>query len=223
MVMITERTSGQGSARGGRVHRRCRKAAWQQELADACATPPCRTPADKDADVVAEKVQKTIWESEIRIRINLGEKQLRAQVVTALIGQHNVYNVLAAIATGLALGVPVDTIGERNAARTEIAGTHCCSLSPPRPPRPSPPSPLDDGRPPSPTVVDVRDTVTRGGIGRVLPRRSQCKGLRRWRWCLGEWRSSTRGRGSRWWWTTPTPQKPWRGCWTQCGSAGPRG
>jgi len=65
---------------------------------------------DKDADVVAEKVSKTIWESEMRIRVNYGEKQLRIQVVTPLVGQHNVYNVLAAVATGLALGVPLDAI-----------------------------------------------------------------------------------------------------------------
>lgn len=38
---------------------------------------------------------------------------LRLRIVTPLIGEHNVLNVLAAVATGLAVGVPLPTIGER--------------------------------------------------------------------------------------------------------------
>jgi UDP-N-acetylmuramyl tripeptide synthase len=32
------------------------------------------------------------------------------QIISGLVGRHNVYNILAAVATGLALGAPLDVI-----------------------------------------------------------------------------------------------------------------
>ena len=85
---------------------------YVDEFRSAAGPVPCITFAvnDREADVWAEKVVKSVWESEIKIRIRLGDQQVRCQVVTPLIGQHNVYNVLAAIATGLALGIPLENI-----------------------------------------------------------------------------------------------------------------
>ena len=54
-----------------------------------------------EADVIAESARFNIWESEIIVRTPLG----KLQIITPLIGKHNVYNVLAAVATGIALKV----------------------------------------------------------------------------------------------------------------------
>lgn len=54
-----------------------------------------------DADVVAESARFSIWESELLVRTPLG----KLQIITPLLGNHNVYNVLAAVATGIALKV----------------------------------------------------------------------------------------------------------------------
>ncbi len=54
-----------------------------------------------DADVVAESARFTIWESEIIVRTPLG----KLQIISPLLGKHNVYNILAAVATGIALKV----------------------------------------------------------------------------------------------------------------------
>lgn len=61
---------------------------------------------DRSADVHAEKVVMGIWESEITVRTPIGH----LRIITPLIGRNNVYNVLAAVATGLSINVPLKTI-----------------------------------------------------------------------------------------------------------------
>ncbi|KAL0055346.1 hypothetical protein WJX82_010861 [Trebouxia sp. C0006] len=61
---------------------------------------------DRSADVHAEKVVLGIWESEITVRTPIGH----LRIITPLIGRNNVYNVLAAVATGLSINVPLKTI-----------------------------------------------------------------------------------------------------------------
>lgn len=58
---------------------------------------------DRTADVYAEKVSLGIWESEIIIATPIGH----LNILTPLIGRNNVYNVLAAVATGLSINVPL--------------------------------------------------------------------------------------------------------------------
>ena len=58
---------------------------------------------DRSADVHAEKVVMGIWESEITVRTPIGH----LRIITPLIGRNNVYNVLAAVATGLSINVPL--------------------------------------------------------------------------------------------------------------------
>lgn len=58
---------------------------------------------DRSADVHAEKVVLGIWESEITVRTPIGH----LRIITPLIGRNNVYNVLAAVATGLSINVPL--------------------------------------------------------------------------------------------------------------------
>ncbi len=53
------------------------------------------------ADVVATGARFTIWEAQLEVRTPLGT----LSIVTPLLGKHNVYNVLAAVATGVALKV----------------------------------------------------------------------------------------------------------------------
>ncbi|KAK9805281.1 hypothetical protein WJX72_010844 [[Myrmecia] bisecta] len=61
---------------------------------------------DREADVWAEKVKFSIWETEILIRTPIGS----LQIITPLIGKHNVYNVLAAVAVGLSINIPLKAI-----------------------------------------------------------------------------------------------------------------
>ena len=58
---------------------------------------------DKTADVCVEKLVTGIWESDITVRTPIG----RLRIFTPLIGRNNVYNVLAAVATGLSINVPL--------------------------------------------------------------------------------------------------------------------
>ena len=62
---------------------------------------------DRRADVWAESMQLTPWETEVIVRVPDGR---RLQVITPLVGRHNVYNVLAAVAVGVALGAPLEAI-----------------------------------------------------------------------------------------------------------------
>ena len=56
---------------------------------------------DKTADVVADNVKLGIWETEMEVRTPIGI----LKIITPLIGRNNVYNVLAAIATGLSINI----------------------------------------------------------------------------------------------------------------------
>ncbi|KAJ9528971.1 hypothetical protein QJQ45_000528 [Haematococcus lacustris] len=59
-----------------------------------------------EADVVAESMKSDIWENEVIVRTPLG----RLQIITPLLGKHNTYNILAAVATGIALELPLKSI-----------------------------------------------------------------------------------------------------------------
>ncbi|PNW75268.1 hypothetical protein CHLRE_12g519900v5 [Chlamydomonas reinhardtii] len=61
---------------------------------------------NKGADVVAESIKSNIWETELIVRTPGG----RLQIITNLLGRHNVANVLAAVATGVALKAPLASI-----------------------------------------------------------------------------------------------------------------
>lgn len=60
----------------------------------------------KDADVYAEKVKSSIWETEILVKTPVG----RLEIIVPLIGDFNVSNVLAAVAVGLARGIKLVNI-----------------------------------------------------------------------------------------------------------------
>ncbi len=60
----------------------------------------------KDADVYAEKVKSSIWETEILVKTPVG----RLEIIVPLIGEFNVSNVLAAVAVGLARGIKLVNI-----------------------------------------------------------------------------------------------------------------
>ena len=51
------------------------------------------------ADVYIEKVAYSVWETELIIKTPVGQLPLNS----TLIGRHNVYNILAAVAVGLAI------------------------------------------------------------------------------------------------------------------------
>ena len=79
-----------------------------QEFLDASSKVPVVTYAvDRpEADVYAEKVSYTIWESELLIATPVGKIQL----ITPLIGKHHVYNILAAVATAVTLKLDLTAI-----------------------------------------------------------------------------------------------------------------
>ncbi|KAG2499048.1 hypothetical protein HYH03_003233 [Edaphochlamys debaryana] len=58
------------------------------------------------ADVFAESIKSNIWETEMIIRTPGG----RLQIIVNLLGSHNAANVLAAVATGVALKAPLASI-----------------------------------------------------------------------------------------------------------------
>lgn len=60
----------------------------------------------KDADVYAEKVKSSIWETEILVKTPVG----RLEIIVPLIGEFNVSNVLAAVAVSLARGIKLVNI-----------------------------------------------------------------------------------------------------------------
>jgi len=73
---------------------------------------------DRSADVHAEKVVLGIWESEITVRTPIGH----LRIITPLIGRNNVYNVLAAVATGLSINVPLKVRHHFNSALAWVFG-----------------------------------------------------------------------------------------------------
>lgn len=58
------------------------------------------------ADVFAEKVKTSIWETEVLVNTPLG----RLQIITPLLGRAAAYNVVAAVSAGIACGVPLRAI-----------------------------------------------------------------------------------------------------------------
>ena len=58
---------------------------------------------DRSADVFAEKVSLGIWETDMIVKTPIGY----LNIITPLIGRNNVYNVLAAVATGLSINIPL--------------------------------------------------------------------------------------------------------------------
>lgn len=80
---------------------------------------------DQEADVCIESVKYSIWETELLIRTPVG----RMEVISYLIGEHNVYNVLAAVAVALSVNAPLDKIAaglesvENVPGRTQVVDT----------------------------------------------------------------------------------------------------
>ncbi|GLC37756.1 hypothetical protein PLESTB_001473600 [Pleodorina starrii] len=62
--------------------------------------------ANSRADVFVENYKNNIWETELIIRTPTG----RLQIITNLLGRHNAYNLVAAVATGVALKAPLQSI-----------------------------------------------------------------------------------------------------------------
>lgn len=58
---------------------------------------------DRSADVFAEKVSLGIWETDMIVKTPIGH----LNIITPLIGRNNVYNVLAAVATGISINIPL--------------------------------------------------------------------------------------------------------------------
>ena len=92
----------------------------------------------KDADVYAEKVKASIWETEILVKTPVG----RLEIIVPLIGEFNVRNVLAAVAVGLARGIKLVNI---------VAGIEAVDVIPGR-------SELVEEGQPFPVIVDSAST-----------------------------------------------------------------
>ena len=62
---------------------------------------------NKAADVHIDKTPRfSLWETEVLVRTPVGT----LQIITPLIARHNVYNILAAVAVGLAVTVDGEPI-----------------------------------------------------------------------------------------------------------------
>eukprot|EP00878_Enallax_costatus_P033621 GHUV01037156.1.p1 GENE.GHUV01037156.1~~GHUV01037156.1.p1 ORF type:complete len:424 (+),score=127.09 GHUV01037156.1:272-1543(+) len=74
----------------------------------ACGSIPFLTYGiNTDADVRAESVELTLWQTTIIVKTPVG----RLEIISNLVGRHNVYNILAAVAVGVLLNVPLADIG----------------------------------------------------------------------------------------------------------------
>lgn len=95
------------------------------------------------ADVYSVSVQYTMWDTEIVIHTPLG----RMRVVTGLIGELNVQNVLAAVAAAISINIPLDAILEGLEAVDTVPGRMEI---------------IDEGQQPAfPVMVDIADTPKR--------------------------------------------------------------
>jgi len=92
----------------------------------------------KDADVYAEKVKSSIWETEILVRTPVG----RLEIIIPLLGEFNVSNVLAAVAVGLSRGIKLVNI---------VAGIEAVDIIPGR-------TELVEEGQPFPVIVDAAST-----------------------------------------------------------------
>ncbi|HLG29102.1 MAG TPA: UDP-N-acetylmuramyl-tripeptide synthetase, partial [Candidatus Brocadiales bacterium] len=87
----------------------------------ACALPDCEPRSGRHADraeVTAEVIFRTINNTEFRLCCPKGEAIISSQ----LIGDHNVYNALAAAANALALGFDLETIKKGIEAVSSVRG-----------------------------------------------------------------------------------------------------
>ena len=92
----------------------------------------------KNADIYAEKIKSSIWETELLVKTPVG----RLEIIVPLIGQNNVSNVLAAVAVGLARGVKLVNI---------VAGIEAVDIIPGR-------SEIIEEGQPFPVIVDAAKT-----------------------------------------------------------------
>lgn len=92
----------------------------------------------KTADVYAEKVKKSVWETEILVKTPVG----KLEIIVPLLGQFNVSNVLAAVAVGLARGIKLVNI---------VAGIESVDIIPGR-------SELVEEGQPFPVMIDAAST-----------------------------------------------------------------
>ena len=79
-----------------------------QEFIDQSSEVPVVTYSvlNTTADVNTESVSSTIWESEAIIRTPLG----KMQIITPLVGKHNISNILASVATAISIGIELQTV-----------------------------------------------------------------------------------------------------------------
>lgn len=92
----------------------------------------------KNADVYAEKVKSSIWETEILVKTPVG----RLEIIVPLVGEFNVSNVLAAVSVGLARGIKLVNI---------VAGIEAVDIIPGR-------CELVEEGQPFPVIVDASKT-----------------------------------------------------------------
>ena len=91
---------------------------------------------NKAADVFADKMRFSLWETEVIVKTPVGS----LQIITPLIARHNVYNILAAVAVGLAVTVdgepiPLKVSWSCTALQVlckKLTGSHGSSLAPRR-------------------------------------------------------------------------------------------
>lgn len=75
---------------------------------------------DREADVHVQDVKFGLYETEMRLITPVGI----AQIITGLLGRHNLQNILAAVATGLALnlGLPVSAFASSKFLPPHVLG-----------------------------------------------------------------------------------------------------
>lgn len=61
---------------------------------------------DTDADVFATNVELSLFKTDIEVHTSVGN----VRITSKLLGRHNVYNILAAVAVGVAANIPLDFI-----------------------------------------------------------------------------------------------------------------
>eukprot|EP00879_Flechtneria_rotunda_P018943 GHRR01019886.1.p1 GENE.GHRR01019886.1~~GHRR01019886.1.p1 ORF type:complete len:681 (+),score=219.20 GHRR01019886.1:600-2642(+) len=78
-------------------------------VAEACSVVPQLTYAiaNTSADVHVDAVEFQLWQTTMIVATPVG----RLEIVTDMVGRHNVYNILAAIAVGVLLNIPLADIG----------------------------------------------------------------------------------------------------------------
>ncbi|KIY94856.1 hypothetical protein MNEG_13108 [Monoraphidium neglectum] len=125
---------------------------------------------DRRADVWAESVQLTSWETEVIVRVPGGR---RLQIVSSLVGRHNVYNILAAVAVGVVLDAPLEALVAGIEAVTVIPGRGEVVNADP-----------DDPvlRADFPVIVDAADSPARVAtlLDSILARERRAPAVRQW-------------------------------------------